>query len=101
MAVGHGLVPRVDLGRALGCATRATPDGATALVVDSAQRTTVAGLRSAGETAGAGGARLALTEAELAGTAIAVRLRGASAEGSSARTRSLLRTRPGCGPSPR
>jgi NADPH-dependent 2,4-dienoyl-CoA reductase/sulfur reductase-like enzyme len=93
VAVGHGLVPRIDLGTALGCATRAVPDGATALVVDAGQRTTVAGLWSAGETAGVGGARLAMTEGELAGTAIAVRLRGRSAEGPPARTRSLLRTR--------
>lgn len=93
VAVGHGLVPRIDLGTALGCATRAMPDGATALVVDAGQRTTVPGLWSAGETAGVGGARLAMTEGELAGTAIAVRLRGASVGGSSARTRSLVRAR--------
>jgi hypothetical protein len=99
VAVGHGLIPRIDLATTLGCATRTTADGASALVVDTAQRTTVAGLWSAGETAGVGGARLAMVEGELAGTAIAVRLRAAPAGGSgrssgpSARTRSLLRAR--------
>ncbi|MFE5481169.1 NAD(P)/FAD-dependent oxidoreductase [Streptomyces sp. NPDC056527] len=93
VAVGHGLVPRIDLGTALGCATRTTPDGATALVVDAGQRTTVAGLWSAGETAGVGGSRLAVVEGELAGAAIAARLRGAGVGGPSGRTRSLLRAR--------
>ncbi|MEU9859746.1 NAD(P)/FAD-dependent oxidoreductase [Streptomyces sp. NPDC047971] len=92
VAVGHGLVPRIDLGTALGCAVRTTPDGASALVVDAGQRTTVAGLWSAGETVGVGGARLALVEGELSGVAIAARLRGPTA-GPSARTRTLLRVR--------
>ncbi|MFG2640199.1 FAD-dependent oxidoreductase [Streptomyces sp. NPDC048370] len=93
LAVGHGLVPRIDLGTSLGCATRITEDGAVALVVDASQRTSVPGLWSAGETAGVGGARLAMVEGELAGAAVAVRLRGCAAEASPARTRSLLRTR--------
>ncbi|MEU4271767.1 NAD(P)/FAD-dependent oxidoreductase [Streptomyces sp. NPDC026092] len=93
LAVGHGLVPRIDLGTSLGCSTRTTEDGAPALVVDASQRTSVPGLWSAGETAGVGGARLAMVEGELAGSAVAVRLRGCAAEGSPARTRSLLRTR--------
>ncbi|MDT9689008.1 FAD-dependent oxidoreductase [Streptomyces sp. P9(2023)] len=93
LAVGHGLVPRIDLGTSLGCATRTTEDGAVALVVDASQRTSVPGLWSAGETAGVGGARLAMVEGELAGAAVAVRLRGCAAESPPARTRSLLRTR--------
>ncbi|GGT80039.1 FAD/NAD(P)-dependent oxidoreductase [Streptomyces lateritius] len=93
VAVGHGLVPRIDLATALGCETRRTVDGAVALVVDPAQRTSVPGLWSAGETAGVGGALLAMTEGELAGTAVAARLRGVSVARPSARTRSLLRTR--------
>ncbi|MFF9011506.1 FAD-dependent oxidoreductase [Streptomyces sp. NPDC014870] len=93
LAVGHGLVPRIDLGTSLGCSTRTTEDGATALVVDARQRTSVPGLWSAGETAGVGGARLAMVEGELAGASVAARLRGCTAEGPPARTRSLLRTR--------
>ncbi|MFJ3583065.1 FAD-dependent oxidoreductase [Streptomyces sp. NPDC090127] len=93
LAVGHGLVPRIDLATSLGCATRTTADGAIALVVDASQRTSVPGLWSAGETAGVGGVRLALAEGELAGAAVAVRLRGCAAEGPPARTRALLRTR--------
>ncbi|MBT2443212.1 FAD-dependent oxidoreductase [Streptomyces sp. ISL-36] len=93
VAVGHGLVPRIDLATALGCATRRTVDGAVALALDARQRTSVPGLWSAGETAGVGGALLALTEGELAGTAVAMRLRGASVAGPSARIPSLLRTR--------
>ncbi|MGW1895449.1 FAD-dependent oxidoreductase [Streptomyces sp. NPDC002004] len=76
VAVGHGLLPHTDLATALGCATRATPDGAHALVVDGTQETSVPGIFAAGETAGVGGARLARVEGELAARAVAARLLG-------------------------
>ncbi|MFJ9797130.1 NAD(P)/FAD-dependent oxidoreductase [Streptomyces sp. NPDC101145] len=76
LAVGHGLVPQLELATGLGCATRRTPDDTPALVVDADQATTVPGVWAAGETAGVGGADLALTEGEIAADAIAHALRG-------------------------
>ncbi|WP_030862996.1 NAD(P)/FAD-dependent oxidoreductase [Streptomyces sp. NRRL F-2747] len=73
LAVGHGLVPQLELATGLGCATRPTADGAVALALDAEQRTSVAGIWSAGETGGIGGAQLALLEGEIAAHAIAGR----------------------------
>ncbi|MCX4783379.1 NAD(P)/FAD-dependent oxidoreductase [Streptomyces sp. NBC_01264] len=66
VAVGHGLVPQLELATGLGCATRLSPDATVALEVDAGQRTSVPGIWSAGETGGIGGAQLALTEGEIA-----------------------------------
>ncbi|WP_329378180.1 NAD(P)/FAD-dependent oxidoreductase [Streptomyces sp. NBC_01351] len=66
LAVGHGLVPQLELATGLGCATRRSPDGTVALDLDAAGRTSVPGILSAGETGGIGGAQLALTEGEIA-----------------------------------
>ncbi|MFB7263411.1 FAD-dependent oxidoreductase [Streptomyces nojiriensis] len=71
LAVGHGLVPQLELATGLGCATRPGPDGTVALVLDAGQRTSVPGIWSAGETGGIGGAQLAMTEGELAAHSIA------------------------------
>ncbi|MFJ8691564.1 FAD-dependent oxidoreductase [Streptomyces roseolilacinus] len=76
LAVGHGLVPQLELATGLGCATRRTLDDTPALVVDAGQATTVPGVWAAGETGGVGGADLALTEGEIAADAIAHALRG-------------------------
>ncbi|MFH7594059.1 NAD(P)/FAD-dependent oxidoreductase [Streptomyces racemochromogenes] len=73
LAVGHGLVPQLELATGLGCATRLAPDGTVALELDASQRTSVPGVWSAGETGGIGGAQLALTEGEIAAHAIAGR----------------------------
>ncbi|MDC7340497.1 hypothetical protein PQR15_33660 [Streptomyces lydicus] len=51
LAVGHGLVPQLEPATGLGCATRRTPDGGHALVVDGRQRTTVGGIWAAGRPA--------------------------------------------------
>ncbi|MGF1431235.1 FAD-dependent oxidoreductase [Kitasatospora sp. LaBMicrA B282] len=71
LAVGHGLVPQLELATELGAATRSVPDGTLALRVDAHQRTSVPGLWAAGETCGVGGAELALAEGELAALSIA------------------------------
>ncbi|MET8539325.1 NAD(P)/FAD-dependent oxidoreductase [Kitasatospora sp. NPDC004799] len=71
LAVGHGLLPQIDLATELGARTRTGPDGAVALEVDARLRTSVPGLWSAGETNGVGGADLALAEGELAAHAVA------------------------------
>ncbi|MFJ2933049.1 NAD(P)/FAD-dependent oxidoreductase [Streptomyces sp. NPDC087219] len=76
LAVGHGLVPQIELAVAVGCATRALPDGTLGLALDALQESSVPGLWAAGETGGVGGAELARTEGELAGRAIAARLLG-------------------------
>ncbi|WTV72763.1 FAD-dependent oxidoreductase [Streptomyces sp. NBC_00029] len=71
LAVGHGLVPQLELATNLGCATRPAPDGTVALVLDAGQRTSVPGIWSAGETGGIGGAQLAMIEGELAAHSVA------------------------------
>ncbi|MFE2263858.1 FAD-dependent oxidoreductase [Streptomyces griseosporeus] len=76
LAVGHGLVPQLDLAAGLGCATRRTADDTHALVVDAGQATTVPGIWAAGESCGIGGADLALTEGEIAADAVARTLHG-------------------------
>ncbi|MEU4350181.1 NAD(P)/FAD-dependent oxidoreductase [Streptomyces sp. NPDC023838] len=93
LAVGHGLAPQIELATTLGCATRTTPDGTTALVLDASQETSVRGLWAAGETGGVGGARLADVEGELAGLAIAARLSGHPALYGRGRVRDLERRR--------
>jgi NADPH-dependent 2,4-dienoyl-CoA reductase/sulfur reductase-like enzyme len=71
VAVGHGLLPQLELPVELGCGTRTLPDGSPALVVDDGQRTSVPGLWAAGESTGVGGAGLALAEGETAAFDIA------------------------------
>jgi NADPH-dependent 2,4-dienoyl-CoA reductase/sulfur reductase-like enzyme len=71
VAVGHGLVPQLELPLELGCRTVPSSDGAAVLEVDAAQRTSVPGIWAAGETTGVGGVQLALVEGELAGRAVA------------------------------
>ncbi|MEV7596133.1 NAD(P)/FAD-dependent oxidoreductase [Kitasatospora sp. NPDC089797] len=92
LAVGHGLLPQIELAVELGAATVAGADGAVALRVDARLRTSVPGLWSAGETNGVGGADLALAEGELAAHAIAGDLAGRAAAGERP-GRSLLRRR--------
>ncbi|MFJ8661946.1 FAD-dependent oxidoreductase [Streptomyces sp. NPDC093795] len=76
LAVGHGLVPQVELATTLGCATRTAADGTSALVLDTDQSTSVPGIWAAGEPGGIGGARLALLEGELAAASVARTLLG-------------------------
>ncbi|MFB7947802.1 NAD(P)/FAD-dependent oxidoreductase [Kitasatospora phosalacinea] len=73
LAIGHGLVPQIELATELGARTVTGPDGAAALAVDTEQRTSVPGLWAAGETCGVGGADLALAEGVLAAHAVAGR----------------------------
>lgn len=91
LAVGHGLVPQIELATALGCATRPLSDGTRALALDGLQETSVRGLWAAGETGGVGGAQLARMEGELAAIAAAARLLGRPAHGG--RVRELQRRR--------
>ncbi|MFF9850931.1 FAD-dependent oxidoreductase [Streptomyces litmocidini] len=80
LAVGHGLVPQIELATTLGCATRRLPDGTLGLALDDLQETSERGLWAAGETGGVGGAELARTEGELAARAVAARLTGRRAD---------------------
>lgn len=94
VAVGHGLVPQLELATGLGCATRPGTDGTVALALDAEQRTSVPGIWSAGETGGIGGAQLALLEGEIAACAIAAQViagRPAPAPAALARRRDRLR----------
>ncbi|MDJ0344699.1 NAD(P)/FAD-dependent oxidoreductase [Streptomyces sp. H10-C2] len=93
LAVGHGLVPQLELGTALGCATRRTPDGTYALELDDRQRSSVPGVWAAGEAGGVGGARLALAEGELAALAIAAELRADTVLADAPRAVALRRNR--------
>ncbi|MGK5733375.1 FAD-dependent oxidoreductase [Streptomyces sp. URMC 124] len=93
LAVGHGLAPQTELATALGCATRRTPDGTHALALGGLQETSVPGLWAAGEAGGTGGWQLARVEGELAGIAVAARLRALPALTRSRRVRDLARRR--------
>lgn len=68
LCTGYGLVPNTELPRLLGCAI-----GPRGVVVDDAQRTSVAGVLCAGEPTGIGGVELAVTEGEIAGLCAAGR----------------------------
>ncbi|MFC7790992.1 FAD/NAD(P)-dependent oxidoreductase [Streptomyces cinereoruber] len=81
LAVGHGLVPQLELATALGCATRTAADGTAALVLDAEQATSVPGVWAAGETGGIGGARLAVVEGTLAAVSVARALLGGGEPG--------------------
>ena len=66
LCTGFGLVPNIELARLAGCAIeRGT------VVVDAAQRTTVAGVYAAGEPTGIGGVDLSLVEGAIAGASAA------------------------------
>ncbi|MFJ3926688.1 NAD(P)/FAD-dependent oxidoreductase [Streptomyces sp. NPDC090022] len=86
VAVGHGLVPQLELATSLGCATFTSADGTAALVLDDDQATSVPGIWSAGETGGIGGAQLALVEGELAALAVACTVRPSATAATSAPT---------------
>ncbi|MFF1508198.1 FAD-dependent oxidoreductase [Streptomyces sp. NPDC058326] len=93
VAVGHGLVPQLELATALGCATRTAADGTPALVLDTDQSTSVPGIWAAGETGGVGGARLAVLEGESAAESVARTLLGAHSPGLPARDSAARRRR--------
>lgn len=93
LAVGHGLVPGIELATSLGCATRRTPDHTLALALDRRLETSVRGLWAAGEPGGVGGAQLARAEGELAARAIAGRLGGNPGPGGRVRRLRSRRTR--------
>jgi NADPH-dependent 2,4-dienoyl-CoA reductase/sulfur reductase-like enzyme len=73
LAVGCGFTPQVELGLALGCASRLGADGGLVLTVDDRQATSVPGVYAAGEVTGVGGYRLAMASGALAGLAVAGR----------------------------
>ncbi|WP_399038088.1 FAD-dependent oxidoreductase [Streptomyces sp. ASQP_92] len=93
LAVGHGLIPGIELATTLGCATRVTPDNTLALDLDARQETSVRGLWAAGEPGGVGGAQLAMAEGELAGQAVAARLGAYPGPGGRVRRLRSRRTR--------
>ncbi|MEU9196851.1 NAD(P)/FAD-dependent oxidoreductase [Streptomyces hundungensis] len=93
LAVGHGLVPAIELATTLGCATRVTPDHTLALALDIRQETSVRGLWAAGEPGGVGGVQVALTEGELAARAVAARLGAYPGRGGRVRRLRSRRTR--------
>ena len=69
VATGFGLVPNVELGRLLGCATQPGAHGAPVLQVDAQQASSLPHVFAAGECTGAGGAELAMAEGRIAGLA--------------------------------
>jgi len=70
LAAGWGLLPDTGLAQMLGCAL-APNLGASAVVVDAAQRTSVADVFAAGEATGVAGARAAALQGDIAGTTAA------------------------------
>lgn len=93
LAVGHGLVPQLDLATGLGCATRTGTDGSPALELDEDLRTSVPGVWAAGETGGIGGVRLALAEGELAALSVIADALDGPPPGAPARAARLRRAR--------
>ncbi|MFF9351156.1 NAD(P)/FAD-dependent oxidoreductase [Streptomyces sp. NPDC014734] len=93
LAVGHGLVPQLDLAVAAGCRTRPGADGTHAADVDERLRTTVPGIWAAGETCGIGGVELALAEGELAALSILHEVRGGTPRTVARRAVALGRSR--------
>ncbi|MBC3841238.1 FAD-dependent oxidoreductase [Streptacidiphilus sp. 4-A2] len=93
LAVGHGLLPQLELALALGCRVRTLPDGSPALEVDAGQLTSVPGFWAAGESTGVGGAELALLEGELTARSVASALGRAQPGENPGRLRTLLRRR--------
>ncbi|MEV7249587.1 FAD-dependent oxidoreductase [Streptomyces cyaneofuscatus] len=94
LAVGHGLVPQLELAVALGCALRTAPDGTPAIEVDGQQRTDVDGLWAAGEPTGVGGVELALLEGRSAARSVAAAFHGSgSGSGRDARARAATARR--------
>lgn len=81
LAVGHGLVPQLELAIGLGCATRRAADATLALDLDEDGRTSESRVWAAGENGGVGGATLALAEGELAAHSVAHELRVAPHRG--------------------
>ncbi len=77
VGAGFGLVPSIELGLQLGCATRHDATrGGHVLQLDGVQRTSVAGVYGAGEIGGIGGAEVAMAEGRLAAAAMLHELRG-------------------------
>jgi D-hydroxyproline dehydrogenase subunit alpha len=77
VGAGFGLVPSVELGLLLGCASQHDQArGGHVLNVDAEQRTTVAGVYAAGEVCGIGGSEVARAEGELAAAGVLAQLRG-------------------------
>ena len=66
LCAAFGLIPNTELPRALGCEL-----GDEGVRVNNRQETSIAGVYSAGETTGVGGAELALVEGEVAGASAA------------------------------
>ncbi|MGC5395137.1 NAD(P)/FAD-dependent oxidoreductase [Streptomyces sp. DT20] len=93
LAVGHGLVPQLDLAVGLGCETRCGADGSAALVLDEDLSTTVPGVWAAGEPGGIGGVPLALVEGELAALAVTGDARDGRRDRDARRMAVLRRTR--------
>ncbi|MEU3207968.1 NAD(P)/FAD-dependent oxidoreductase [Streptomyces cyaneofuscatus] len=94
LAVGHGLVPQLELAVALGCALRTAPDGTPVIEVDGQQRTDVDGLWAAGEPTGVGGVELALLEGRSAARSVAAAFHGSgSGSGRDARARAAATRR--------
>jgi NADPH-dependent 2,4-dienoyl-CoA reductase/sulfur reductase-like enzyme len=78
LAAGWGLVPRTELGQALGCVL-APRFGADAIAVDAAQRTSVAGVFGVGECTGVAGALSAQWQGQVAGQVAATELQSTAA----------------------
>ena len=76
LAIGHGLLPHLDLALSLGA--RVEDENGPGVWVDQGQQTSVPGLWAAGETTGIGGAALAEVEGEIAGRSAAAWLRRAA-----------------------
>lgn len=87
VAFGWGFTPSLDLPLAVGAETRLGADGSLVVVVDDHQRTSVPGVRAAGEATGVGGALLARLEGELAARSLIAQTTGQPLQANALRRR--------------
>jgi NADPH-dependent 2,4-dienoyl-CoA reductase/sulfur reductase-like enzyme len=90
VCLGYGFLPQAEAARALGCRFVGVPGGGLAAERDDDGRTSVAGVFVVGDAGGLGGARVAIAQGTLAGTAVAAELGAAAAGAGSAAARRLL-----------
>ncbi|MEU3653832.1 hypothetical protein AB0E67_13550 [Streptomyces sp. NPDC032161] len=93
LAVGHGLVPQLDLAVAAGCGTRVCADGTHAVAVDEWLRTTAPRIWAAGEPGGVAGMELALVKGELTALSVVHEVRGGIRRDAALRAVALSRSR--------
>lgn len=76
LCIGFGFVPNTELTQLAGCVHEHLPErGGWVPITDETLQTSVPGIYAVGETAGVGGAKVALIQGQIAGLAVALELK--------------------------